>query len=226
MMKRIAYLMTFVLLVLNGICADAQLQAYPEDMLNFEYPYFTTVKFEGNSPDIADFVTSLINEENMIMDSGVFIDAWTHYLRHEPQEPGSEINVDKKNGYVSMTSENSDEFEGDVRLYKNFYEMCYWNCADGKHKVFAVNLNTMMNDRYYDGQTNGLSFYLYEDARHIMWNVYNAGFGVDVEPDSDGEAVVTYWLPREGKDIIAEIHYATRTDTVRLAWDGMMFNRQ
>ena len=38
--------------------------------------------------------------------------------------------------------------------------------------------------------------------------------------------VVVYRLPRQGKDIIAEVHYATRTDTIRLVWDGMRFNRQ
>ena len=42
----------------------------------------------------------------------------------------------------------------------------------------------------------------------------------------DEKPVVVYRLPREGKDIIVEIQRANRTDTVRLEWDGMMFNRK
>ena len=256
-MKRI----TVILMCVVALCTHAQQLTYPEDMLAFEYPYFTTVKFTGESPGICDFVTSLIDDEDMLMDSGDFIDAWDHYLRHEKQEPGTEILVDKKNGFVEMTAEYSDDDDGTMHQSKSVYQMCYWNCADGKHKLFAVNHNGMYDGRYREGQITGLVLNLYENARHIMWDVNENELGLDVDPGTDegyeydaatkrylvrdretGESltlneeefwrwydekpVVTYWLPREGKDIIAEIHYADRTDTVRLVWDGMRFNRE
>ena len=196
----------------------------------------------------------------MLMDSGDFLDAWNHYLRHEPQEPGSEIIVDEKNGYVYMESTFQDEFDGEPYESKGFYEMCYWNCADGKYKLFAMTCNSMKNGRYVEGQITGLTTHIYENARHIMWDFNESFIGLEVDPGTDenyesdstgdhyvrdrktGEPltlneeefyrwldekpVVVYRLPRHGKDIIAEIHYATRTDTIRLVWDGMRFNRQ
>ena len=260
MIRRITHLTLPVLLLLSSIVDNAQQRTYPEDMLNYEYPYFITVKYKGASPTIVDLVTSLLNTEGaMLMDSGDFIDAWDHYLRHEPQEPGSQIIVDEKNGYVYMESTFQDESEGETREAKGFYEMCYWNCADGKHKLFAMTCNSMKNGRYVEGQTTGLSTQLYENARHIMWDVNESLIGLEVDPgtdenyESDGKGnhyvrdretgepltlneeefyrwldekpVVFYRLPREGKDIIAEIHYATRIDTVRLEWDGMKFKK-
>ena len=250
-----------VVLLFCGIIANAQPKTYPEDMLNYEYPYFVTVEYEGASPGIVDFVTSLLNTEGvMFMESDDFFDAWNHYLRHEPQEPGSEIFVDEKNGYVYMESSFQSEFEGEPSEMKSFYEMCYWNCADKKHKLFAMTSYSMINGRYVEGQATGLSTSLYENARHIMWDVNEGLLGLEVDSGTDecyeGEAtgiyhvrdretgepltlnseefyrwleekpVVVYRLPRQGKDIIAEIHYATRTDTIRLVWDGMRFNRQ
>ena len=223
-MKRIAV----ILMCLVALCSYAQ-ESYPEDLLTFEYPYFTTVTFQGASPGICDFVSSLINNEGMYMDSGSFIDAWGHYLRQEPQEPDSEIIVDKKNGYVYQASDYTYELEGLVHHEYGFYEMCYWNCADGKHKLFATTSNVMIDGRYIIAQTTGLDLYLYENARHIMWSVYKPGLGIDIEPDvEEGEEypVVVYRLPKQGKDIIAEIHYTNRTDTVRLVWNGMMFKEQ
>ena len=261
MMNRIAYFNLLLLLLLSYSQTNAQKRSYPEDMLIVEFPSFTTVRFTGDSPNISDFVTSLIIDEDMLMDSGDFIDAWDHYQRHEQQEPGTKILVDKRNGFVEMTTDYCDNSDGTMHQYKSIYQMCYWNCEDGKHKLFAVNLNAMHDGRYYEGQTTGLVFKLYENARHIMWDVNEDDLGLTVDPGTDEgyeydaatkhylvrdrktsepltlneeefwrwydeKPVVTYWLPKQGKDIIAEIHYAARTDTVRLVWDGMRFNRQ
>ena len=85
-MKRIVYLMCFASLLVGCVGSNAQQRTYPEDVLHVEYPYFTTVKFEGNSPDITDFVTSLVQDDGMPMDSEDLIDIWNRYLRHEQQE--------------------------------------------------------------------------------------------------------------------------------------------
>lgn len=262
MMKRIAYFNLLMLLLLSCTYTNAQKRSYPEDMLNFEYPFFTTVNFKGASPNITDFINSLMDEEDgMPMDSGGIIDAWRYYLQHGKQKPGTEVIIDKKNGYASITSEYTVEYEGGVNKCKSIFEMCYWNCDDGKHKLFALNHNFMVNGRYREGQTTGMNLSLYENARHIMWGIVEEELGLDVYPDTDesyeydsktglnyakdretGEPltlnedefmrwlaekpVVTYCLPRQGKDIVAEIHHTTRTDTIRLVWDGMRFNRQ
>ena len=224
-MKRYAYLIYLVLLLLCGVDFYAQQWTYPEDMLNVEYPYFTTVKFEGASPDIADFVTSYISDLDTTMDGTNYVDVWNRYLRQEELRPGTEVVVDKKNGYVRITTEYSIDFDGKDHIYKTIHEMCYWNCADGKHKLFALNFNILNEGRYLEGQSTGLSLSLYDNARHIMWDIAEYELGVEANPKSEEESVITYWLPREGKDIIEETHYATRTETVKLVWDGMKFEK-
>ena len=170
-MKRYAYLICLVLLLLCGVDFYAQQWTYPEDMLNVEYPYFTTVKFEGASPDIADFVTSYISDLDTTMDGTNYVDVWNRYLRQEELRPGTEVVVDKKNGYVRITTEYSIDFDGKDHIYKTIHEMCYWNCADGKHKLFALNFNILNEGRYLEGQSTGLSLSLYDNARHIMWDI-------------------------------------------------------
>lgn len=265
-MKKLIWTYLAAVLLLAGAWSDVQaqnkpLKSYPEDLLAVEYPYFTTVKFKGKAPGICDFITANINDDGMPMDTGDVIDAWNHYLRGEPQEKGSELIVDKKNGYVSHVSDYTIEYDDGVLYCKSLYEMCFWNCADGKHKLFAMSDNSMVNGRFKEGQTTGIYFYLYDNARHIMWQVVDYLLGAEVDSGTeegyeynaetklhyvkdretgeplalneeefykwlDEKPVVVYRLPREGKDIIVEIQRANRTDTVRLEWDGMMFNRK
>ena len=207
MMKRIAYLMCLVALLLNSIDAFAQLQAYPDDMVNLEDAYLTTVKFKGASPSIVDFINALINEEDgigMPMDSGNIIDAWEHYLRNEKQEPGVEVVVDKKNGYVRITTEYTDDYDGELHVYKQYFESCFWNCADGKHKLFAMNINDTHNGLYMVGQTSGLSLNLYDNGRHVMWDINEEELGLDIYP-----------LPDEKHEYNAEtkLYYVTDRET-------------
>ena len=42
----------------------------------------------------------------------------------------------------------------------------------------------------------------------------------------EDKPVTVYHLPRQGKDIIVEIQHATRTETFKLVWDGMVFKRK
>lgn len=188
MMKHFAYLILPMLLILSVTCASAQQRSYPEDMLNIEEATFITVKYKGASPSIVDFINALINEEDgigMPMDSGNIIDAWNHYLRNEKQEPGVEVVVDKKNGYVRITTEYTEDYDGEHHVYKGYFESCFWNCADGKHKLFAININSSNNGRYIEGQTTGLSLSLYDNGRHIMWDINEEEVGLDVAPIPD-----------------------------------------
>jgi len=244
-----------------AICGYAQ-KSYPKDVLTPTEGEIIKVKFKGAAPGICDFITTLNNqEEGLFMDSGNLIDSWNHYLHNETQEPGADIIVDKKNGYVCQTFNSSYEINGETREEKSTCEMCYWNCADGKHKLFAVSNRSMVNGHYSEGQVDGLFFYLYDNAKHIIWYVPNYLFGIDVNPGTDEQYVynaqtqqayvkdretgepltlnreeffrwlderpaVVYRLPRNGKNIIAEIRYVNRTETVELVRDGMNFSRE
>lgn len=180
-MKRII----FILMCMVSLSGYAQ-KSYPKELLTPDGDE-TTVIFKGTAPGICDFITSLYNkEEGLFMDSGNLIDAWNHYLNNEQQEPGNELIVDKKNGYVNLTSEYSYDADDNHFDQKSICEMCYWNCADGKHKLFAVSCIGMSNGRYYEGQIEGVMFYLYDNAQHTIWYVNDEKLlGVDVTTGTD-----------------------------------------
>ena len=118
--------------------------------------------------------------------------------------------------------------------------MCFWNCADGKHKLLAENCVGMINDRYVSTEYSGVSFYLYDNDSRKLFPVSEEEIGAYIEPKLDesatdtgktlttfdDEAIVVYWLPQQGKDINVEIVSGTKREEARLVWDGMRFKRQ
>ena len=56
--------------------------------------------------------------------------------------------------------------------------MCYWNEADGKHKLFAYNVGCYQNGTYSPGQFDGLTFYRYNNATKQMTPCGDVGFEV------------------------------------------------
>ena len=222
-----------------ALCGYAQ-KSYPKDVLTPVESEITKVKFKGAAPGICDFITTLNNqEEGMFMDSGNVIDSWNHYLNNEKQEPGADIIVDKKNGYVCQSFYFSYEINGETREEKATCEMCYWNCADGKHKLIAENVISMMDGKYVIGQYSGTMFFLYDNATRKMWAVDDELIGAYVEPVIDeancqtgkemtvsGETVAVYSLPQQGKDINVVVYRGNKKTEARLVWDGMRFKQQ
>ena len=228
----------------------------------FEYPVHgendtvrIAVSFKGKQPVITDYANAYLEFRK---DSAFFAavkEEWERHLQQAPLSPNVSIVEDVKHGYIHYEKIRPEEQDTLI------FEMCFWNCADGKHKLFAMSDNSMVNGRFKEGQTTGIYFYLYDNARHIMWQVVDYLLGAEVDSGTeegyeynaetklhyvkdretgeplalneeefykwlDEKPVVVYRLPREGKDIIVEIQRANRTDTVRLEWDGMMFNRK
>lgn len=181
-MKRAIVIICIALLAVGGISILAQKKSYPKDIFGYELE--NRVTFKGNSPRISDFVTTFFKGEEMIEIWGTAKDAWNHHLRNEPQEYCAQIFVDEKNGYMRFFRDwkECDEEIDD----KSTIEMCYWNCADGNHKLFAVNCFSMSHDKYYIGQFSGINFYLYDNATHKLWAVNNEDIGAAVEVENTG----------------------------------------
>ena len=98
------------------------------------------VKFEGVAPDIMDFALAYFTF--MDDDPENTPDEWMNgvrkslqcYLTGDEQPQGFTITVDKKAGYILIKQTDKD---GE---FTHRYEMCYWNMADQKHKLFALNV--------------------------------------------------------------------------------------
>ena len=101
-------------------------------------------------------------------------------------EKNKTLTIDLKNGFLVY------EEKDDYYLYR--IEMCYWNEADGKHKLFACSRWSFENGKAILGQYDGLSFYRYDNATKKMSRCNTPGFDVEYLNKS-------YALPRTGKDI-------------------------
>ena len=219
-------------------------QSYPEDF--FDYPLDTRVSFTGKAPTITDFLVSFLNQDETSEVMGSLDDAWKHYVLGESQDPCVLFVVDEKNGYLRHTEDSQlcegledDEYDEDSNV-KSYIEMCYWNCADGKHKLLAENCITIIDGWYALTEYSGISFFIYDNDSHKLFPVSEEDIGAYIEPELDesatdtgktlttfeNEAIVVYWLPQQGKDINVEIVSGTKRVEARLVWDGMRFKRQ
>lgn len=236
-MKRKITIMCAWMLAMNSFCAFAQ-QSYPPDI--FIYELDSCVTYTGKAPKITDFLVAFLNQDETSEVLGSLYDAWNHYLQGEPQEPCVQFTIDEKNGYLRYTFDSKlcNDYDDLNELF--YYELCYWNCADSKHKIIAENIVSLDDGMYYLGQYSGTMFHIYDNATHKLYSIDDELLGAYVEPIIDesssetgeqmtkyDEAVAVYHLPQKGKDITVDIYRGTQQNTgICLVWDGMRFHRQ
>ena len=97
-------------------------------------------------------------------------------------------------------------------------EMCYWNEADGKHKLFACNRWSFENGKPMMGQYDYLGFYRYDNATKKMSWCDPPGFDVEYLDKA-------YALPRTGKNItVTTWHEDGKKTQKTLKWNGHGFS--
>ncbi len=173
------------------------------------------VNYKGNKPTISDFAWAFLsdNDDDECGDEPVkaFKEAWVCHRKGLPQEEGVTLTVDEKNGYVL--------YEQKYGTVVHRMEMCYWNEADGKHKLFAFNnMATVDNGKPVFTETSDLIFYRYNNATKKMTYCKDApGFDVDYG--------CSYALPRTGKDILVTKWKDNGKSTQKkLKWNGKRFS--
>lgn len=160
----------------------------------------------GSRPNIVSFVDDYFSEDDedeCDEFTHVLHDAWQKYKKHQPQDEGTEVMVDVANGYMRYQSLSTEE---DLRLI--IFEACYWNCADGKHKLVAYNTKSFEGDKCEPGQYDGLLFVLYNNATGQSTNVgtedvgLDLGYGVD-DPDRgyDSAKKSYYYVKPSGEKV-------------------------
>ena len=183
------------------------------------------VNYKGASPTISDFVSALVasrdnddDEECVDEAFNAIAYAWEQYHKGLPLEEGQTLTIDEKNGYVLY--EYRSEYESIEHLVK--IEMCYWNEADGKHKLLAYNVACFTNGKYSAGQFDGLYFYRYNNAtKKMTWCDDLKG----LEAVYDYDVCHSFALPRKGKDITVTFWYENGKKTEKaLKWDGHRFS--
>ena len=147
-------------------------------------------------------------------------DAWERHCKGQKQREGVTFTLDVNNGFAAYEYR---EVEEGVEFVSRT-EMCYWNEADQKHKLFAYNTWSFENGKPILGQYDGLTFCRYDNAKKIM--VYTADAGVDSALDATGpDVTVTFSLPRSGKDLtITRWLPGGLKQSQTLKWNGYGFN--
>ncbi len=211
-MKIKHFLFVSAAFVLTSVAAVAQ------EPYEVEYPeYDIIVTTNPTSPSIVDFITALVAEpEDEFV--GMLNDAWQLYLTGQPAAKGGTMLVDKKNGFMSYTLDYDEAYPEDAHGLMTRVEMCYWNCADGKHKLVAQNAMTIEDGIYIYGQFDGIAFYLYDMETHRLSPVYN--IIEDYEGDYEN---ITYELPQKGKNIKVRVQTSSGVINKWLVWDGYRF---
>lgn len=166
-------------------------------------------------PDIVDFVTTFLSNTEDELNGGVAAE-WTKYLKNEKQGKGVTFTVDKKNGYVRYEMDYDVAYPEDKSGDKTCVEYCYWNCADGLHKLFAENVVMTQKGKPIFTEFSGMYIYVYDNATQKLYWIDQSLLGLGEE--THGE--ITFSLPRTGKDI--EVFFGDGTQKT-LAWNGKGF---
>lgn len=183
------------------------------------------VTYTGARPTIKDFAQAYLSQVQVYDDpvdevgldeaTNAFKQAWMRYRNGVKQIDGDKFIVDEQNGYIRYESQ-----------YDNHLlcaEMCYWNEADGKHKLIAVNITSFTDGRYSLGQFDGLFFMRYNNATKMMADCDAPGF----EPRciNDNLDNISYSLPRTGKNITETAWLKNGKTSKRvLKWNGRKFS--
>ena len=176
------------------------------------------VNCQGENPGISDFAGSylayMIDTDDDCMEGVILYRNLHQAMKRQAKgltlADGETLTIDSRNGYL-IYEKNEDG-------YLNRLEMCFWNEADGKHKLFAENRWAFSSGKPIIGQFDGLSFYRYDNDTKMMAPFYMRGLDVR-------SGTRTYTLPRTGKDIVVTIWNDNGTSSQEtLKWDGHGFS--
>ena len=188
----------------------------------FEYPEYDdingkiAVKYQGSRPTITDFVNAFLDFSKEKELYATVYREWLNYQKKRPLSKNTSIILDTKNGYMRYEVIHPEENDTVV------VEMCYWNCADGKHKLICANSIWMLEGDYGWSDDIGSWFFLYDNATKVMRTI----LAEDIGSLYDGDGLTVFFLPRKGKNIkVSAAGGGDRWDEV-LVWDGYQFVRE
>lgn len=170
-------------------------------------------------PDIQDFVTIYLSTSEDEL-HGTVANEWNNYLKNGKAGKGVTFTVDKKNGYIRYEMDYDIAYPEDKTGEKSCVEYCYWNCADGLHKLFAENVFLTQNDEPIFTEFSGMYIYAYDNATQKLFMIDQDLIGIG--EDLHGET--TFALPRKGKDIEVFMNIDGKKVQKKLVWNGKGFN--
>ena len=186
------------------------------------------VNYRGASPTISDFAKAYLSsipassEVDECDQEGLYMyDAMKRALDREnrglPMQDNETLIIDSKNGYMLYEFHHDDEEVTRI-------EMCYWNMAGGKQKLFACVRQWFDNGIYRSGQYDNRDFYRYNNVTKTMRYCSPEDIGINEAYQSDNN-YISFCLPQTGKDIIVKWWNDNgMTKEKTLKWNGQKFS--
>ena len=195
----------------NGIFSHTELREMDGGGPDMTFP----VSFKGTSPNISDFVTAILSQDELGDALGYASDNWTRRKEGRKLDDNVTWTVDERNGFIRHDVTYDDE--------KGYTEFCFWNCADGQHKLVASNIGCFQEGKPVETECTGIMFYTYDnEAKELTYtSPYDVGAIIE-----DATSPVTYALPRVGKNIEATVHTPNNPKKILLKWNGSKFVRE
>ena len=172
------------------------------------------VNFSGARPTINDFVTAALSHDGDELVKDV-TENWTRRRQGKPLEDGVAFTVDVKNGFARFDK----HYTANTYCYVEF---CYWNCANQKQKIVALNSGWVEQGHPVISEYTTLKFYLYDNQTKTMKWLSRQDIGAAINVSQ----VVSYVLPQSGKDIMATIHAPQSEVQILMKWDGSQFHQE
>lgn len=211
-MKKIFYLVILLMGAVAGL--QAQNNQEEEELQDVSLNLF--VNYKGQKPVITDFMKAILSQEDIAGTFRYMADDWEKYQKGQQLDKNRSFIVDTKNGYVRYDLADSSE-------ESVYIEFCYWNCADGKHKLVASNFVLIMNGSPVDTELTGQSFYLYDNTTKELVYTYPVKVGAQLDRPDDCKGVLCN-LPRVGKSIEYVFYTSSGKKSIKhITWNGHKF---
>jgi len=182
-MKKIFFCLIAAMMV--GVCGVSAQNPYPEE--DDPDAFVIPVTYAGARPTLQDFINSSFAEgiEYGLGEVwGAVYDAWEKYKKNQKQDAGTKLTVDGKNGYFKYEHVYVNEETNEKSVL--VAEICYWNCADGKHKLYCENVYCIYDGKAIETECVGISFYAFNSATRKMTHLHNETMGVQVKTGMEG----------------------------------------
>ena len=196
-------------------------QCYDCNPVLVDDEYVIPVTLAEDEPTIADFVDASFGNGDVLPEMlGDIRTAWHRCKMNKSLPSHTTFVLDKNRGYMRFERKWED---GGYSVA----EMCYWNCADRRHKLVAQSIATYDdNNRYVCSQYDGYMFSLYDAQKKSMSQAILPDIIRGDYTDLEDMAAVVFLLPRTGKDIVVKRYTPSGVKQEKLLWDGNKFERK
>lgn len=182
-----------------------------------------SINHESKEPNISDFVTAILKQEDMGEGHSEIRHNWEKLQQGERLPQNRSFQVDNDNDYLMYKAVWPKEEFG--HAYTQMIEFCSLDFADGKRKLVVENLVDMQDGELIAGQYSGLTLYVFDTQSDEMEFSFASEYGADIDVPDETQLIV-HRLNPQTRAIDYECLTPSGTVIKQLVWDGNKFQEK